>query len=83
MSAKTVMWEVDCDAERCFNSILVTASPSIAALSDGEDVLEHADWCSSVDDAYAAYVREAGWQMGTEGVQRGHVYCPKHRQEWS
>lgn len=36
---------------------------------------------SCVDDAIRYATKEQGWQEGEWGVQRGHLYCPKHRRE--
>lgn len=36
--------------------------------------------CESEQDALRIAVQH-GWQEGSEGVQRGHMYCPEHKEE--
>lgn len=80
------VWDVECDAAECCHIMHVPSQPVYDNVNFGYDdaqVLTEAGFCEDREEAVDACVRIAGWQMGTEGVQRGHLYCPKHRQEWS
>ncbi|NMM98107.1 hypothetical protein [Bifidobacterium olomucense] len=80
-----VAFSVYCDAVDCKEEFLIIADRlqgnDVVAItgiwwSDGELYWRCCDVLDAVD-----YAVDQGWQEGTTGIQRGHIYCPKHKEE--
>ncbi|OZG49874.1 hypothetical protein [Bombiscardovia coagulans] len=70
-------WNVKCDAVGCNTTVAVSKYPLPDNAYD-HDLID-VDKACSAEEAKDYAIREAGWQLGTRGIQWGHVYCPKHR----
>lgn len=81
---RVTAYVIQCDAVDCDNELIIVADKmhgdEVIAVSGGWDDGERYWACHNVRDAVSAAV-DYGWQEGTKGIQRGHVYCPDHKEE--
>lgn len=84
---EVIVHEFVCDATGCTTYLKFVTSDEdgdllIQAVTNyGEelDLPDDATYIMTEDDAITVAVEHYRWQEGTCGVQRGHLYCPKHR----
>ncbi|NEG55421.1 hypothetical protein GFD21_06505 [Bifidobacterium sp. SMA15] len=80
---RAVVYQVKCDAVNCGEEFLIIVDRlrgnEVVAVTDGWSDGELYWGCSGVQDAVDCAV-DCGWQEGTKGIQRGHIYCPRHKE---
>lgn len=70
-----------CDAVDCWNMCCLMVDDEDQLVRIDDMMADYPLPISDEDDARTALLEKTGWQEGVSGVQRGHLYCPKHRTE--
>lgn len=82
---RVTVYSIQCDAVGCDHEVLVIADRlyknTVICITGDDTDMEELYWrCDNVQDAVDYAVDALGWQEGRIGIQRGHVYCPKHKE---
>lgn len=79
---QVTVYSFTCDAvgcDECCELIVDDGTDELACINDEESPFLSPINC--MDDARDFLLDECCWQEGTQGVQRGHLYCPKHAEQ--
>lgn len=79
---QVTVYSFTCDAVGCHGSCELVVSDDtdeVIRVNDEEPTFDMP--VMDMDDARECLLDECGWQEGTQGVQRGHLYCPKHAEQ--
>lgn len=90
VSHPQTVYRIVCDAFGCSTYVELTTEKGMLSSLYRSDHLTFVSsinghpigncFCESIDDA-VEIAEILGWQEGTKGVQYGHMYCPKHKEE--
>ena len=82
---QVTVYSFTCDAVGCHGSCELAVSDDtdeVVRVNDEEPMFDMSSMpVTDMDDARLFLTDECGWQEGTQGIQRGHLYCPKHARE--
>ena len=79
---QVTVYSFTCDAVGCHGSCEVAVSDDtdeVIRVNDEEPTFNMP--VIDMDGAREYLLVECGWEEGTQGVQRGHLYCPKHAEQ--